>query len=50
LLDPVADEVTQLPDALVVGLTKEDFAPQVEDVITVGDFYGIAAGGEIVFT
>jgi peroxiredoxin family protein len=32
------------------GLTKEDFVPQVEDVITVGDFYGIAAGGEIVFT
>lgn len=32
------------------GLTKEDFVPQVEDVITVGDFYALAAGGEIVFT
>ena len=32
------------------GLTKESFVPQVEDVITVGDFYGLAAGGEIVFT
>ena len=32
------------------GLTKERFVPQVEDVITVGDFYALAAGGEIIFT
>jgi peroxiredoxin family protein len=32
------------------GLTKDDFVPQVEDVITVGDFYALAAGGEIIFT
>jgi peroxiredoxin family protein len=32
------------------GLEKEDFVSQVEDVITVGDFYAIAAGGEIIFT
>jgi peroxiredoxin family protein len=32
------------------GLTKDDFIPQVEDVITVGEFYGLAAGGQIVFT
>jgi peroxiredoxin family protein len=32
------------------GLTKDDFVPQVEDVITVGDFYGLAGGGEIIFT
>ena len=32
------------------GLKKEDFVPQVADVITVGDFYAIAAGGEIIFT
>jgi peroxiredoxin family protein len=32
------------------GLEKEDFVPQVEDVITVGDFYALAAGGEIIFT
>jgi len=32
------------------GLEKEDFVPQVEDVITVGDFYELAAGGEIIFT
>ena len=31
-------------------LTKEDFVPQVSGVITVGEFYGLAAGGEIVFT
>jgi peroxiredoxin family protein len=32
------------------GLTPEDFVGQVEDVITVGDFYALAAGGEIIFT
>jgi peroxiredoxin family protein len=32
------------------GLTMEDFVPQVQDVISVGEFYGLAAGGEIVFT
>jgi len=32
------------------GLTKDSFVPQVEDVITVGDFYGLAGGGEIIFT
>ena len=31
-------------------LTKEDFIPQVQDIITVGEFYGLAAGGQIVFT
>jgi peroxiredoxin family protein len=32
------------------GLTMEDFVPQVEDVISVGEFYEKAAGGEIIFT
>jgi peroxiredoxin family protein len=32
------------------GLTMDDFAPQVDDIITVGDFYEKAAGGQIVFT
>ncbi len=32
------------------GLTKDDFVPQVEDVITVGEFYELAAGGHIIFT
>jgi len=32
------------------GLKKDDFVPQVTDVITVGEFYGLAAGANIVFT
>jgi peroxiredoxin family protein len=32
------------------GLTKDSFVPQVEDVITVGDFYALAGGGQIIFT
>jgi peroxiredoxin family protein len=32
------------------GLEPDDFVPQVDDVITVGEFYEKAAGGEIVFT
>ena len=32
------------------GLTMDDFVPQVEDVISVGEFYEKAAGGEIIFT
>jgi peroxiredoxin family protein len=32
------------------GLTKADFIDEVEDIITVGDFYGMAAGGQIIFT
>jgi peroxiredoxin family protein len=32
------------------GFTREDFIPEVKDVITVGEFYNIAAGGEIIFT
>ncbi len=32
------------------GLEKDDFIEQVEDIITVGEFYGLAAGGQIIFT
>jgi peroxiredoxin family protein len=32
------------------GLEQEDFVDTVEDIITVGDFYGLAAGGQIIFT
>ena|SRR5688500_685456 len=32
------------------GLEKNDFIPQVQDIITVGEFYERAAGGEIIFT
>ena len=32
------------------GLTRDDLIAQVRDVITVGEFYGISAGGHIIFT
>ena len=32
------------------GLTEADFVPQVEKILTVGEFYELSAGGEIVFT
>jgi len=31
-------------------LTGDDFVPQMEKVLTVGDFYELAAGGQIIFT
>jgi peroxiredoxin family protein len=32
------------------GLEKNDFIDQVQDIITVGEFYEMAAGGQIIFT
>ncbi len=32
------------------GLEKNDFIDQVNDIITVGEFYEIAHGGQIIFT
>jgi len=32
------------------GLEREDFIDQVDGIITVGEFYALAAGGEIIFT
>ena len=32
------------------GLTKDDFIEQITDIITVGEFYEKAAGGQIIFT
>ena len=32
------------------GLEKNDFIEQVQDIITVGEFYDKAAGGQIIFT
>jgi peroxiredoxin family protein len=37
-----------LPD--LFGLTRDDFIGQVKDIITVGEFYDLAAGGQIIFT
>jgi peroxiredoxin family protein len=31
-------------------LTEQDFIEQVDEVLTVGEFYELAAGGEIIFT
>ncbi|NOX88583.1 MAG: hypothetical protein GXO77_06125 [Calditrichaeota bacterium] len=31
-------------------LTKDDFCEQVDDIIHVGKFYEVSAGGEIIFT
>ena len=32
------------------GLTMEDFVPQVEEIISVGEFYEKSAEGQIIFT
>ncbi len=32
------------------GLRMEDFVPQVEEIISVGEFYEKAAGGQMIFT
>ena len=32
------------------GLEQDDFIHQVKDIITVGEFYGPAADGHIIFT
>ena len=34
----------------LAGITKADLIDQVKDIITVGEFYDMAAGGEIIFT
>ena len=31
-------------------LSKDDFVDEVQGIITVGEFYELAAGGEIIFT
>lgn len=31
-------------------LEEDDFVPQVDEIITIGDFYEMAAGGQIIFT
>jgi peroxiredoxin family protein len=32
------------------GLAMDDFVPHVRDIISVGEFYELATGGEIIFT
>ena len=31
-------------------LTEDDFIDEIDDIITVGEFYEQAAGGQIIFT
>jgi peroxiredoxin family protein len=35
---------------LLFGLTQDDLVDQVKDIITVGEFYDLAAGGQMIFT
>jgi peroxiredoxin family protein len=32
------------------NLDEDDFVPHLSDIITVGEFYEMAAGGQIIFT
>jgi hypothetical protein len=32
------------------GLTEADFTEEIDGIITVGEFYEMAAGGQIIFT
>ena len=53
-IELVADSGAQLyackASVDMFGLTKDDFVPQVDDIISVGEFYEKAAGGQIIFT
>jgi peroxiredoxin family protein len=53
-IELVADSGAQLyackASVDMFGLTMEDFVPQVEDIISVGEFYEKAVGGQIIFT
>ena len=53
-IELVADSGAQLyackASVDMFGLTMEDFVPQVEDIISVGEFYEKGAGGQIIFT
>jgi DsrE/DsrF/DrsH-like family len=37
-------------EGIEANLFFTDFIDQVKDIITVGEFYGLAAGGQIIFT
>ena len=39
-----------LPIARIHGRAKNDFIAQVPDIITVGEFYGLAAGSQIMLS
>jgi peroxiredoxin family protein len=60
-IPPIPEFVTMLADSGaklyackasvdMFDLKKEDFIDEVDDIITVGEFYEMAAGGQIIFT
>jgi peroxiredoxin family protein len=53
-IELVADSGTRLyackATVDMFGLSLADFVPQVDDIISVGEFYAKAAGGQIIFT
>jgi peroxiredoxin family protein len=53
-IELVADSGVQLyackASVDMFGLTMDDFVPQVEEIISVGEFYEKAAGGQVIFT
>ncbi len=53
-MEMIADSGAKLyackASADMFGLTADDFIPQVEGIITVGEFYELAGGGQIIFT
>jgi peroxiredoxin family protein len=60
-IPPIAEFIEMIADtgaglyackasADLFGLVKADFIDQVKDIITVGEFYDMAAGGQIIFT
>ena len=60
-IPPVPEFVTMLADSGaklyackasvdMFGLTRDDFIEELEGIITVGEFYQLAAGGQIIFT
>jgi peroxiredoxin family protein len=53
-IELVADSGAQLyackASVDMFGLSMKDFVPQVADIISVGEFYEKAAGGQVIFT
>ena len=60
-IPPIPEFVTLLADSgaklyackasvEMFGLTRADFIEELEGIITVGEFYGLAGGGQIIFT
>ena len=60
-LPPIPEFITLLADSGaklyackasvdMFDLTKNDFIEELEGIITVGEFYSLAAGGQIIFT